>query len=97
MERPEYSLQITVNSRQLNRVVIDQHYKENHSELNDQIILELVKELNGKTYDAEAVRGNFEYFRVEPLEMNAKPYRLIFLLCIGDDFLGVVNAFRVRE
>lgn len=97
MERPEYSLKITVNGRQLNRVVIDQHYKENHPELNDQLILELVKELNGKTYDAEAVRGDFEYFRVEPLEMNSKPYRLIFLLCIGDDFLGVVNAFRVPE
>lgn len=49
-----------------------------------------------KTYDAEAVRGDFEYFRVEPLEINAKPHRLIFLLCIGDDFLGVVNAFRVQ-
>lgn len=97
MERPEYSLKITVNGRQLNRVVIDQHYKENHSELNDQLILELVKELDGKTYDAEAVRGDFEYFRVEPLEVNTKPHRLIFLLCIGDDFLGVVNAFRVPE
>jgi hypothetical protein len=90
MERPEYSLKITINSKQLSRVVIDQHYKQNHSEFNDQLILD------GKTYDAEATRGDFEYFRVEPLEVNTKPYRLIFLLCIGDDFLGVVNAFRVK-
>ena len=96
VERPEYSLKVTVNGRQLSWVVIDQHYKQNHSELNDQLILELVKELDGKTYDAEAVRGDFEYFKVEPLEINTKPHRLIFLLCIGDDFLGVVNAFRIK-
>jgi len=27
--------------------------------------------------------------------INEKPYRVIMVLCVSDDFLGVVNAFRV--
>ena len=97
MDRPEYPLKLTVNGRPITRVLIDQHYKEKHTELTDPLILDLVLELNGKFFDVEAVRGDFEYFRAEPVVLANKPYRVIFLLCIGEDFLGVVNAFRVKE
>jgi len=96
MGRPEYPLKLTVNGHEISRVVIDQHYKENHPELSDPLILELVKELDGRFFAVEAVRGDFEYFRAEPLFLDSKPHRVIFLLCVGDDFLGVVNAFRVK-
>lgn len=42
-------------------------------------------------------RDGFEYFTVEPVELESRPYRLVLLLYVHDDFLGVVNAFRVRR
>lgn len=96
MTRPEYSLKIRINGRNLNRVVIDQHYKEKHAEsINDQLILELIKELDGRTFPIEEEHGEFQYFAVDPVAKDDKPYRLVLLLCISDDYLGVINAFRI--
>lgn len=96
MPRPEYPLKLTINSRKLSRVVIDQHYRERHSEsITDQLILELVRELDGRNFPIERVNGEFSYFTVEPVFREDKPYRLILLLCLSDDYLGVINAFRV--
>ena len=98
MQRPEYPLQISINGRDLNRVVIDQHYKDRHSEsITDEIILDLVRDLDGKSFPIERIRGEFEYFTVEPVLREEKPYRIILVLCVSDDYLGVVNAFRVSE
>lgn len=97
MDRPEYKLRLRINERMVYRVLIDQHYQEKHSDLNDQTILELVKKLDGQSFPVEMIRGEFEYFRAEPVMLNQKPYRVVMVLCISDDFLGVVNAFRVDE
>jgi hypothetical protein len=81
----------------VSRVVIDQHYRENHAEsVNDELILQLVRELDGKTFPVELVRGEFEYFTAEPVQVADKPYRLVLVLCVSDDYLGVINAFRVN-
>ncbi len=96
-DRPEYPLKFTINGRSLNRVVIDQHYRVNHDEsMNDQIILDLVKTLDGRKIPPETIQGEFEYFTVEPVYRLLKPYRVILVLCLSDDYLGVVNAFRVN-
>mgnify|MGYP007080382053 CR=1 FL=1 len=95
MDRPEYSLQLTINSKLVRRVIIDQHFRMKHSEMTDELVLDLVKQLDGQEFPIEMTKGEFEYFRAEPVFHDEKPYRLILLLCIGDDFLGVVNAFRV--
>lgn len=95
MERPEYLLQLTINERQVSRILIDQHYREKHDDLNDLLILELVKKLDRQSFPVEVRRGEFEYFRAEPVVLNDKPYRIVMVLCVSDDFLGVVNAFRV--
>lgn len=86
-----------INGRFLTRVVIDQHYKINHSEIDDSLIIELVKELDNGNYTIKEQKGDFQYFSVEPVELDSKPYRLVLLLCIHDDFLGVINAFRVKR
>jgi hypothetical protein len=94
--RPEYSLRVTVNDRALNRVVIDQHYRENHADsVNDELILRLVRELDGKTFPIELTRGEFQYFTAAPVQYADKPYRLVLVLCVSDDYLGVINAFRI--
>ncbi len=96
MTRPEYDLRININGRNLNRVIIDQHYKEKYAEsVNDQLILDLIQTLDGRTFPIEEVHGEFQYFSVEPVLRDNSPYRLVLLICIFDDYLGVINAFRI--
>jgi hypothetical protein len=95
--RPEYPLKITINGRNLSRVVIDQHYRLKHGEMDDQIILELLKTLDGRKFPPERIQGENEYFTVEPVYRLEKPYRVVLVLCLSDDYLGVINAFRVKE
>jgi hypothetical protein len=96
--RISYAVTINVNGRLLSRVVIDQHYKNKHGDtINDLLILKLVKMINGRSYEIEKQVDNFQYFTIEPLIFSNKPYRLVITICIGDDFLGVVNAFRINK
>lgn len=96
--RITYDLRIIVNGRVLNRVTIDQHYKHKHSDsINDLLILRLVKQLDGKDIQLEAKTESYEYFTVEPIFLSDKPYRLVFTICMYDNFLGVINAFRINR
>ena len=95
-DRPEYRLKTTLNGRHLNRVVIDQHYRLKHGDtVNDEIILDLIKTLDGRKLLPEKVQGDNEYFTIEPVCREEKPYRMVLVLCLADDYLGVVNVFRV--
>lgn len=96
-QRNEYSINLIINGLFLTRVVVDQHYQINHPDMNDKLILNLVKELDNGNFAIREQKGNFQYFTVEPIELDNKPYRLVLLLCIHDDFLGVINAFRVKR
>ena len=96
-ERTEYQLNIIVNGKKLTRVVIDQHYQENHPDMNDELILELVKTINNGNFPIEDEKDGFQYFTVEPVKYQNKPYRLVLLIYLHDEFLGVVNAFRIRR
>lgn len=95
--RTEHNLKITINRKKLTRVIIDQHYTENHPEINDELIIELVKKIDKRTFEIESEVNGFQYFKVEPVIHEERPYRLVLLLCICDDYLGVVNAFRVNQ
>jgi hypothetical protein len=78
--------------------VIDQHYRLKHGQsINDEISLDLVKTVDGKKFPPEKIKGENEYFAVEPVYRLEKPYRVVLVLCLSDDFLGVVNAFRVNK
>jgi hypothetical protein len=96
-DKKEYPLKITINKRLILKVVIDQHYRLNHPEMNDELILELVKTQDQRNLPIENEKNGFQYFKVEPVMHKEKPYRLVLLLCINDDFLGVINAFRVNK
>lgn len=96
-DRLEYPLQLVLNGRALVRIIIDQHYKEKHSEsINDELIIDLVKTLDGESFPVESRKGEFEFFKVEPVIWDNKPYRVVLVLSIQDDFVGVINAFRVN-
>lgn len=96
-ERKEYPLNITINNRKLSSVVIDQHYQVNHPEMNDDLIIELIKTIDNGIFPIENEKDGFEYFKVEPVEFEDRPYRLVLLMYVYEDFLGVINAFRVRR
>jgi hypothetical protein len=97
LTRPVYPLELTINERKLSRVVIDQHYRQKHREINDELILDLIKTIDGETYPIEKEIGPYQYFVVEPIFLYDKPYRLIFFLCLFDNYLGVINTFRIRK
>ena len=94
-ERRDYKISITVDSRAVNRVIIDPHYELKHGDsVNDEIILSLIQMLDGKTFTPEAEDDGFQYFKTDPLELNGVRYRLIWLLEKNEIYIGVINAFR---
>ena len=94
-----YLTTIQFNGRAFSSVVISQHYKKGHPEMNDEMILALVQLVAGKQHDPEdtADENGFQYIRIEPLELKDKPYRLVLTTCETEDFWGVINAFRVEK
>lgn len=93
--RRSYSISITVNDRHISEVIIDPHYEEKHADsITDEIILALVRKLDGRVFDPDDVDDEFQYFKTEPIVLDGKSYRLIWLLRESCLFIGVINAFR---
>ena len=92
--RRAYVLRLEVNSRQVNEVVIDPHYQTKHADISDALILELVKRLAGKEFQADERDGEWEFFMLDRIEHQSKQYRLVW--CMRDEclFIGVINCFR---
>ena len=95
-KRNEYPLKLEINGRLISKIIIDQHYQLKHREINDDLILRLVVKLNGGIFPIEEQKDGFEYFTVEPIIHKDKPYKLILLLYIHENFLGVINAYRIK-
>jgi len=94
-ERRSYSVELKINGRTITEVVIDSHYELKHADsMDDDIILDLVKLLDGKFYEPEIVKGPFQYFAADRLELQGTTYRLVWLLENEKLYVGVVNAFR---
>jgi hypothetical protein len=95
MERRSYKIDsIVVNGRFYSEVIIDSHYEEKHSDhINDELILSLVKLLNGRFEIPVDSEEGFNYF-VTIIELDLKYYRLIWLLENDAVYIGIVNAFR---
>ncbi|MEO5971150.1 MAG: hypothetical protein ABIQ95_14575 [Bdellovibrionia bacterium] len=93
-ERRTYSVQLTINGRLINEVVIDPHYEIKHPDINDNLILELVKTLDGKDFQLESRDGEWEFYMLDRIDYLDKQYRLVW--CFRDEclFIGVINCFR---
>ena len=92
--RRAYVLNLTVNGRQVNEVVIDPHYETKHPDISDALILELVKELDGKEFLPDERDGEWQFFMLDRVEHQGKHYRLVW--CMQDEYrlIGVINCFR---
>jgi hypothetical protein len=96
--RNEYKFNLKINNKRISKVIIDQHYLKKHSEhMTDSLVLEIIKTLDGHYFFPITEDTEYQYFRVEPVLYNAKPYRLIFLLYIHEATLGIINCFRVNR
>jgi len=99
-ERKTYPQSIEFNETLYTSILIDQHYKEKHPDISDELILAMLNLVIHKSKhdpESEADHSGFQYFRIEPIEFQDNPYRLILVTCRGENFLGVVNAFRVEK
>lgn len=95
MSRREYKVNITVNEVSIKNVIIDPHYEEKHAEsINDEIILELVRTLDGKMFEADDEKSPYSYFVTDRIENKGKLYKLIWLLEDHEIYIGVINAYR---
>ena len=92
--RRAYALNLTVNGQRISEVVIDPHYETRHPDISDALILELVKELDGKEFQPDERDGDWEFFMLDRMEHRGERYRLIWCMRDGQPFLGVINCFR---
>jgi hypothetical protein len=85
---------VVVNGLTFRQVVISTHFERKHkASMND--LLDLVQQLHGQRFLPDTVdETGFQYFVADPLIVNGKPYRLVWLIPPDQSYLGVRNAFR---
>lgn len=95
MQRREYGIRITVNGRKISKVIIDPHYEARHSaSIDDQLILRLVRQLDGRFFETEDADPPYLYFVTDNMVLDSKRYKLVWLLEDNELYVGVVNAHR---
>lgn len=96
MAKREYPTSLIINGHKITKVVVDPHYELRHRDsINDEIILELVRTLDGAEELPQSIDDNgFEYYVSDKISLNDKLYKLIWLLHEDEIFIGVVNAYR---
>ncbi len=95
MKRRIYEIDLKINNIPIKRVIIDPHYEIRHSEsINDELIIDLAKTLNGKMFEAETIKEPFSYFVIDQILHRGKFYKLIWLLEEEQQYIGIINAYR---
>ena len=95
MRRREYFEKLLVNGVFISKIIIDPHYEDKHSEsINDEIILNLVRTLNGQKFDVVKEKFPYKYFVTDKIILDGKRYKLIWLLEEYQTYLSVINAYR---
>ena len=75
MSRREYKVNLVVNHRKILKVIIDPHFEEKHGEsITDEIIIGLVKTLDGEVVIPDQVSPPYSYFTTDRIEFKGKFY-----------------------
>jgi hypothetical protein len=91
----EYAIPVMINGIMVNRFSLIHIMKKKHAgTVTDEIILEWVKTLNGLEIEPVKVDEPFSYFESDRIEYRGKSYKLIWLLEMGQRYIGIVNAYR---
>lgn len=93
MSRREFIIRkIIVNGKSISRVLVDDHVRK-HKDVTDDLILDLVRQLNGTDNLPDDIKGDFQYF-ANLLEANGKQYRIVWLLEKGKLYIGILTVYR---
>ncbi len=95
--RKEFDIGISFNGKLYKPLIIDSHFRKKHPAVTYEIIIDLVKSLDGGFFDPGEVRDGWSYFALEPVFKGKAPYRLVLVTSDSQRFLGVINAFRVSR
>jgi hypothetical protein len=71
-ERRSYAVNLVVNGRPISEVVIDTHYEIKHPDIDDGLILDLVRGLGGKEFQPEEREGEWEFFMLDRTNTKEK-------------------------
>ncbi len=95
MSRREYKISIVINDQRFSKLIIDSHYQEKHADyMNDELILELVKTLDGEEHEPETEDPPFPYYTKDRIKIGGKFYKLVWLFEEEQIYVGVINAYR---
>lgn len=95
--RKEFDVTIKFNHKHLHPLIIDSHFMDSHPNMTFEIIVELVKTLDGGIFEAQEEKDAWSYYAIEPTFYHGKPYRIILVTHREENYLGVINAFRVKR
>jgi len=90
---------LVINERLIEQIIISSHYEISHPYLTDEIILELVKKLDGKTFQVEDKKSNpnREFFSQDRIGYQGYKYKLVWLLWEKGSNLGVIACYRRKK
>ena len=94
-EKKTYSLALEVNGYSFQKVDISQHYQKKHSDITDELILELLKLFVDKR-DFQPDKLTTDYFVLEKILHLGKKYKLVWQIENQKIFI-VVNCYRIRK
>lgn len=89
-----YDMDLVLNEKHFKKVWIDPHYEEKHGDsIHDDLILDLLLMLDGQSVDPVDESKGFHYYEAD-IELHKRLYRLILVIPLHSDYLGVRNAYR---
>lgn len=96
MKRVEIDIRpITINGRYISSIIIDSHVKK-HPEVDEILILKIVREMDGDDFEIVDRKEQFCYF-VSSHRLEGKWYKLVWLLQESYHYIGIITIFRDRR
>ena len=87
---------LLINDQFFDQIVIDPHVDKHADHLNDELIIEIVRQLDNGEYGFSDRNGDFYYF-VTFILYQENHYKLIWLHEGSLSYIGVVSLFRDRR
>ena len=95
--RREYNINsITINGREIEKIIIDPHVDKHADHITDKLIKELIMQLDGGFFLPEKEIDGFAYFATA-MKIKQKRYKLVWLLEKNYLYVGIITAYRDRR
>jgi len=88
-------LPLEVNGYSFQKVDISQHYQKKHSDITNELILELLRLFVDKK-DFQPDKLTTDYFVLEKILHHGRKYKLVWQIKDKNTFI-VVNCYRIRK